>query len=131
MSKNRPLLTAEIIEALAAVPPKSAKVTMDGDPKAPGFGVRITPNGVATFVLRYRLNGQERKMALGPYPAMSASQARNVAKAKLQEIFAGRDPLAEKEAARNAPTVGEMLDRFEGEHLPKLRTTGRFGLCRR
>ena len=33
----------------------------------------------------------------------------------------GGDPLAEIEAERSAPTVAELIDRFEAEHLPRKR----------
>ena len=35
----------------------------------------------------------------------------------------GGDPLADIEAEREAPTMADLIDRFEAEHLPLRRTS--------
>lgn len=53
------------------------KIYWDG--KTTGFGVRITKSGAISFVLRYVLNGRERKYTIGNYPTHSALSARETA----------------------------------------------------
>lgn len=41
-----------------------------------GFGIRITPSGVKTWVYRYKIDGATDKLTLGHYPAMSLANAK-------------------------------------------------------
>lgn len=41
-----------------------------------GFGIRVTPNGVKTWVYRYKINGKTDKLTLGHYPTMSLANAK-------------------------------------------------------
>jgi len=41
-----------------------------------GFGIRITPKGVKTWIYRYKINEQTDKLTLGHYPAMSLANAK-------------------------------------------------------
>jgi hypothetical protein len=55
----------------------------------PGFGVRVSPKGTKTFILKLRSGRQ----ALGRYPILSLSEARTEAKRLLAERTLGRtDP---------------------------------------
>jgi hypothetical protein len=62
-----------------------------------GFGVRVTPNGRRTFVLRARYPGPDASRhyswrALGEYPVLSLEQARAKAQEWLLLIKQGKDP---------------------------------------
>jgi hypothetical protein len=41
-----------------------------------GFGIRITPNGIKTWVYRYKINNKTVKLTLGHYPTMSLANAK-------------------------------------------------------
>ncbi len=41
-----------------------------------GFGIRVTPNGVKTWIYRYKINGKTDKLTLGHYPALSLASAK-------------------------------------------------------
>lgn len=41
-----------------------------------GFGIRITPNGVKSWIYRYKINGKTDKLTLGHYPTMSLANAK-------------------------------------------------------
>lgn len=41
-----------------------------------GFGIRITPNGIKTWIYRYKMNGKTDKLTLGHYPTMSLANAK-------------------------------------------------------
>src|SRR4051812_26145415 len=92
-------LTKSAIDAL----PTPAADTVYWDAAAPGFGVKVTPKGRKVFVVLYRTGGagsRLRKYTIGPYGRVTLHQARVAA----QKVFAakldGRDPAAEKRAAR-------------------------------
>jgi integrase len=93
-------------------PEGSTKIIYDDE--VVGFGLRVTPNGAKTFILRYRnARGAERKMKIGAFPAWDAGSAREQAKDLYKtKINLGIDPLEEREAAREALTVGEVLDAY-------------------
>ena len=62
------------------------------DPTLPGFGVRVTPKGVRTFVLRYLADGKDRMLTVAHSPATKLADARTMADRMRQEIRDGRDP---------------------------------------
>lgn len=86
------------------------------DTEVRGFGVRITAAGARSFVLNYRINGRERRHTIGQFPAWSVRAAREEAATLKRDIDRGRDPLAEREDNRAAPTVAELADRYLSEH---------------
>lgn len=95
-------------------------IIYDSDVK--GFGVRITASGAKSFVLNYRTRaGRERRYTIGQFPDWKVGAARQEAAELKKRIDRGEDPLAEIAAERAAPTVADMCERFEAEHLPKTR----------
>jgi Arm DNA-binding domain len=92
-------------------------VVWDAEPK--GFGVRITSAGAVAFVLRYVLDGRERRMTVGAYPDLSPSAARDEAIKLRGRIAVGDDPLANREDRRRAPTVDQLCDRYIAEHVDR------------
>ncbi len=112
-------LTDAIVKRLAP-PAKGYAVTRDTE--ARGFAVRVTANGVRSFMLDYYTRGgRDRCFTIGQFPDWAVTAARAEAKRLRQEIDRGFDPLAEIAAERAAPTVWELCDRFEQEHLPRKR----------
>jgi integrase len=98
------------------------------DSAAPGFGVRVTPKGVKSFVYLYRFDGLPRRMTLGRYPKLSLAKARMqyaAAKATLEEE--GTDPgqslVSKRAASRLAPTVSQLVDEYiEKWAMPRKRS---------
>lgn len=69
-------LTADNVER--AKPSATLTEILDLDPKARGLALRITPAGMKSWTLRYRLEtGERKRITLGQYPAMSLSKARD------------------------------------------------------
>jgi integrase len=85
--------------------------------------VRITSAGAIAFILNYRIrsSGRERRYTIGNPPEWSVAAAREKAKDLKRQVDSGGDPLNELEAIRSAPTVADLCDRFEAEHVDKLR----------
>ena len=95
------------------------KVFFDKGPDAlKGFGLRITDNGVKSFLLRYRHRGQERRMTIGQWPAWSALKARERAKELRRMVDSGIDPLGVKEEQREAPRMSVLFERYMKEYAP-------------
>jgi integrase len=118
-TEKRPVrLTNKFVSNLAG-----AVMWWDDDPKATGFGVRSYSGGGKSFFIDYRLDGRQRRYTIGPYPRWSAEAARERAKELRRHIDRGNDPAGDKRARRTAPTVGDLIERYVADHLPK--KTGR------
>jgi len=61
-------------------------------------------------------NGQRRKPAIGRFGEITVEQARAIAQDWLADVRKGKDPSAEKSAARRAPTVKELFERFIADY---------------
>ena len=118
-------LTDALIKRLPLPARGSIKTYDAGMPK--GFGICITANGARSFILRYRVrgSGRERCITIGAFPNWQVTAARARAKELKQLIDVGGDPLADIESERTAKTVADLIDRFELEHLPRLRASSR------
>src|SRR5215469_14369754 len=102
----------------------TSKIHYDDDVK--GFGARITAAGARSFVLNYvTRSGRERRYTIGDCGDWTTTNARNEAKRLRSLVDQGRDPLADVEAERSAPTVADLIARFREEHFPRLRASTR------
>lgn len=108
-------ITDQFVKNLEA-PDKGNAITYDDSVR--GFGVRITTKGAKAFILNYRCDGRERRYTLGRYPAWSVAAARKEAERLRKQIDVGHDPLVERNEGRSAPTVLDIWNRYEKEHLP-------------
>ena len=103
---------------------------IEADAVVVGFGVRVTPNGVKSFVLTYRLKGQkQRRLTIGRVEDWSITAARARAEELIGGIRRGVDPLeeeqrlvVEKRKQADAPTVADLVARYIEEHLPTKRS---------
>ncbi len=85
-----------------------------------GFSITIYPSGNRAFTLDYRLSGRQRRMTIGRWPEWNTVAARERAKELRRDIDEGIDPLSQKESAREAPRVSDMIARYLAEHTPHL-----------
>ena len=85
-------LTKSNIDRVAKPGGKSDSLHWDAEPK--GFGLRVTPNGKATFIVQGRVegSGKEARITIGPYGVFTADQARGVAREHLRTMRMGGDP---------------------------------------
>jgi integrase len=89
-----------------------------------GLYFRVLRPGLAYWVYRYRVGGNEHEMSLGPYPELSLEEARrkHVA-ARAAVVVEKANPLADRRAAKAAaaaktdtPTFGECADAYIEAH---------------
>lgn len=109
----------------ASLEPPTKGYNLYFDAQVAGFGVRVTAAGARAYVLNYRADGVERRMTIGSVGEWQCTTARNEAKRLKRDVYHGADPLGEKHARRELPTVGELLDLVEVDYFHKLRPSSR------
>ena len=111
------MLNDVMIRKLIA-PAKGVRQVPDG--KVPGFGVRVTANGVKSFYLAYRFQGRSRRINLGRYPLVSLQSARNKALASLFKLSEGQDPRAGDDiVGAGLQDFGSAVDLFVHVHCQR------------
>ena len=101
-------LTKRLIDTL--VPPADKQAVI-WDIELKGFGVRVLPSGLKTFIVQYRnAEGIKRRINIARYGVLTVEQARDQAKLKLAAVIVGEDPADEARQARKGMTVAEMCD---------------------
>jgi integrase len=86
-----------------------------------GLAPRITARGARIWTLGYRAHGIERRHTIGSIEAWSAEAAWHEAANLRRIVDQGGDPQRDRRAERTAPTIDDLADRFELEHMPRLR----------
>ena len=88
------------------------------------LGVKATSTGAKIFVLGYHAGRRRRRFTIGEFDRpWSVATAEKEAQRLLGLIATGVDPLAQSKRGRAVPTLREVLDRVEREHLPKRKPT--------
>lgn len=64
--------------------------------------MQVQPSGAKSWLLRIKVGDKRREIGLGPYPDVGVSAARDKARALREQIAAGIDPVAERQAALQA-----------------------------
>jgi integrase len=121
MGKLAGNLTKAAIEALE---PRAAMYRVPDD-QTRGLYIQVTPAGVRSWVLRFRVHGHQTALTLGRWPELTVALARKKALALLADIGTGNDPAARKKAERAAKTVKDLVNQFRKEHLPTLKPSTR------
>ena len=82
----------------------------------------MTPVGGRLWRFKYRLNGLEKKLALGRYPELSLSAARKTRDAAREMLGAGGDPAAAKRRERIAARMaaGATFGAVSEEYIDKV-----------
>jgi integrase len=117
-------LTKSAIDAL----PTSESDVVYWDAAYLGFGVKVTPKGRKVFIVLYRTGGANsrlRKYTVGPYGRLTLHQARLAAQKVFAARLEGRDPAAEKRAAKQrvvADRVDDLLETFIAQRLSQNRS---------
>jgi integrase len=78
------------------------------DTEISGFHARITPTGLITYYLFYRLNGKQVNYRLGIDGQMSPAQARDLAKSQIAEVTQGVDVQAVRKYDRTKTKYSKL-----------------------
>jgi integrase len=73
-----------------------------------GFHARITPLGLITYYLFYRLNGKQVNYRLGVDGQMTPAQARDLAKSKIADVTQGVDVQALRKQERTSTKYSKL-----------------------
>ncbi|MCL4716019.1 MAG: site-specific integrase [Hyphomonadaceae bacterium] len=92
------------------------------DSKVKGFGVRFHASRKAAFILEYRpVNGgrdaPKKRITIAAVGTMTLEDAKQVAKDMRAEVRLGRDPMEERQAARRAETLSQLIRAYLDEHV--------------
>lgn len=79
-----------------------------------GLYLLVTPSGGKLWRMKYRIDGREKLLSLGRYPAVPLARAGELAAVARRKIADGIDPAAEKAVAK--------AKRIEIEHPPEVAT---------
>jgi integrase len=77
-----------------------------------GLRLKVGKTGSRNWVMRYTFNGQAREIGLGGAATVPLAVARAKRDEMLALINAGKDPLEEKQAAREIPTFDEAAAKY-------------------
>jgi integrase len=86
------------------------------DTRFPGLQLCITSAGTATYYLVKRIGGKPTRVRLGTVEQLSVEQARTTAATIAGEVASGRDPQAERQKRRAAPTLDNVWGQWLEAH---------------
>lgn len=102
------------ISKISAAKP-SSKEYMIWDETIPGFGLRIYPSGVKSYLFQYRSKSRTRRIAIGRHGVVTPHSARTRAIELLNSVYKGDDPSANRHALAKNTTVSELCDLYLAE----------------
>ncbi len=109
-------LTKRIVDAALPGP----RISFVWDEQLRGFGLRITPAGVKSYIVQYRTeSGRSRRLTIGRHGVLTVDEGRKRALDILAVVARGGDPAQERTQTRRAPTVSDLLDQYIAEHVEK------------
>jgi len=96
-----------------------ARAFMVWDTQQRGLALRVWPSGRRSWYLVYRRHGRPRWYHIGAADVVGLADARKLAAETMLDVIRGRDPAAEKRAARGAGTFAELAERYREEYARK------------
>ncbi|MDR2432881.1 MAG: site-specific integrase [Puniceicoccales bacterium] len=87
------------------------------DTKEKGLSLYITSTGHKSFMVRKRIQGQDKRVVLGHFPEMTIEQARKAAQHVKGQIAIGKNPEEEKHKLSNEKTFGEAYEMYLNRHI--------------
>ncbi|MDR3436520.1 integrase family protein [Telmatospirillum sp.] len=99
----KPTLTAKLTQSFVDGIRAAETDCVWWDSELTGFGLRVLPSGVRSYLIKYRnADRKSRQLVIGSADALKLFQARDKARELLASVALGGDPLADRQAKRQA-----------------------------
>ena len=126
IARVRTTLTKRTVEALKP----TEKSWIAWDEKLTGFGVRVQPSGMKSFIVNYRAGEGGRKapnkrVVIGRYGRIAPDRARRLAQDLLGRVARGEDPAGERADARGIPTLALAFEVYMAANPDRAENTVR------
>src|SRR3954471_16618954 len=99
--------------------PMAARYTV-WDAELKGFGLRVAPTGVKSYIARYRIGGGRtgvlKQITLGRHGVLTPEEARTHAKRTLNAVAQGTDPALGRAEERSGVTLATLAETFLTQH---------------
>ena len=86
------------------------------DDRLTGFGVRVQPSGIKSFIVSYRPGGgrkaPNKRVVLGRHGKIAPERARQMAQQVLGAVAGGGDPAGERAGARAMPLLADAFEDY-------------------
>src|SRR5262245_6301736 len=105
---NKTKLTPGLVQRLMP----QARAYLVWDTYQRGLALRVEVTGYKAWKAIYRFHGRPRWYHLGAADAISLTEARKLAAEIMLEVIRGKDPAAEKKAARGAGTFAALAESY-------------------
>jgi hypothetical protein len=91
-----------------------------------GLFLLVQPTAGKLWRLKYRIDGREKKLAIGTYPEISLADARKRRDEARELVAAGKDPSREKQKAKHRAkaNAGNSFGAIAREYLDKRKREG-------
>jgi integrase len=112
-------ITKTSVDTLTCSPSKDREILWDGGHREAvrGFGVIAFRNGGKCYIAQYRKDGRSRRTRIGEHGRLTPEEARRQAKIVLGAVESGKDPIAERKAAREVRTFKAVATDFLDHHV--------------
>ena len=104
--RMRRKLSPKVVEYLKASGPKRMDVW---DTVLQCFGVRVSPGGRKTWFVIVRVDGRQKRVSIGTYPAITLAEARAEARKIIRDAQLG---VFDDVQETSCPTLGETIPLF-------------------
>lgn len=112
-------LTKQNVESIEA----EGREVVLWDSDLPGFGIRVKPSGLKSYIIQYRDGeGRSRRATLGRHGPLAASEARRIAAERLGAVRGGKEPprVPRKLKPGGKDTIAGLAGRYMRDHaLPR------------
>jgi integrase len=89
------------------------------DTQQRGLVIQVQPSGSQSYKCVYHFHGRPRWYNIGPANAISLTDARRIAARLMLAVLEGKDPQADRTAARSKGTFEELATRYVEQHATR------------